>query len=152
MPFRLKRWFRLPLFVSAMIFGGESIAVASRTLPYTASTVAVPVLKTSVNDAGQSIQYPRVRTPEVTMLRVKIPPGKTTGWHTHPVPGFAYILSGRLTLVMRDGRQSTFRAGQGFAESVDLLHNGKNLGTEPVDLVVVFLGQKGHPFVVKPKP
>lgn len=153
MTFCLKLCFRFPLFVvSALIFGGEPIAAVLRTLPYTASTVAVPVLKSSVNDAGQSIRYPRDGTAEVTMLRVKIPPGKTTGWHTHPVPGFAYILSGTLTVVMRDGRQIPFSAGQGFAESVDLPHNGKNLGTAPVDLVVVFLGKKGHSFVVKSEP
>jgi len=70
MTFCLKLCFRFPVFVSALIFGGEPIAAVSRTLPYTASTVAVPVLKSSVNDAGQSIRYPRDGTAEVTMLRV----------------------------------------------------------------------------------
>ncbi len=145
----------MPVPLPALAYGvilGVVAVTASPTPPYTAATKVVPVLKSSVDDAGQPIQYPRGGSPEVTMLRVRIPPGKETGWHTHPVAGFAYVLSGSLTIAMRDGRRRTFTAGQGFAESVDRVHDGKNLGTTPVDLIVVFLGRKGHPFVVKAKP
>jgi quercetin dioxygenase-like cupin family protein len=69
--------------------------------------------------------------PDVTMLRVEIPPGRETGWHTHPVPSFAYVISGTLTVASKDGRQLRFSATQGLAESVDVLHDGKNLDATP---------------------
>jgi quercetin dioxygenase-like cupin family protein len=65
------------------------------------------------------------------MLRVEIPPGRETRWHTHPVPGFAYVISGTLTVALKDGRQLRFTASQSLAESVDVLHDGKNLDAMP---------------------
>jgi hypothetical protein len=32
---------------------------------------------------------------------------------------------------------------------VNTLHNGKNLGTEPVEILVFFSGEKGKPLTVK---
>ncbi|WP_051711399.1 cupin domain-containing protein [Andreprevotia chitinilytica] len=116
---------------------------------YNQAVVAVPVLKTTTTSIGQPIQYPATVKPEVTSLRVDIPPGKETGWHTHPVPGFAYVLAGTLTIELEGGKQLQFNAGQGFAEVVNTLHNGKNLGTEPVKLLVTFAGESGSPFAVK---
>jgi quercetin dioxygenase-like cupin family protein len=121
----------------------------SSTVP-TVPTKIVTILKSSVNDAGQAIRYPQGGVPEVTMLRVEIPPGRETGWHTHPVPSFAYVISGTLTVALKNGRQLRFTASQGLAESVDVLHDGKNLGATPVELVVVYLGEKSHPIVVRP--
>ena len=67
------------------------------------------------------------------MLRVEIPLGRETGWHTHPVPSFAYVISGTLTVASKDGRQLRFTASQCLAESVDVLHDGKTLGATPVE-------------------
>jgi quercetin dioxygenase-like cupin family protein len=127
-----------------------AFATTSHSLSSTATTKVVTILKSSVNDAGQAIRYPQGGIPEVTMLRVEIPPGRETGWHTHPAPSFAYVISGTLTVALKDGRQLRFTASQGLAESVDVLHDGKNLGATPVELVVVYLGEKRHPIVVRP--
>jgi hypothetical protein len=40
------------------------------------------------------------------------------------------------------------RASQGLTESVDVLHDGKNVGATPVELVVVYLGEKSNPILV----
>jgi quercetin dioxygenase-like cupin family protein len=85
----------------------------------------------------------------VTALEVEIAPGKETGWHKHPVPGYAYVLSGILTIEMEDGQHFQFEAGKALVEVIHTPHNGKNLGTEPVRLVVFFIGEAGKPFTMR---
>ncbi|WP_028449073.1 MULTISPECIES: cupin domain-containing protein [Chitinibacter] len=116
---------------------------------YKKEVTATVVFKSGKTANGQPILYPTTDAPEATMLHVEIPVGKETGWHQHPVPGYAYILNGALTVYLKDGSSNTFRAGQGFAEVENTLHNGKNEGNEPVKLVVVFTGIAGQPVTVK---
>jgi quercetin dioxygenase-like cupin family protein len=139
-----------PVACATLLTMIAAFAMTSHSLSSAATTKVVTILKSSVNDAGQAIRYPQGGIPEVTMLRVEIPPGRETGWHTHPAPSFAYVISGTLTVALKDGRQLRFTASQGLAESVDVLHDGKNLGATPVELVVVYLGEKRHPIVVRP--
>jgi quercetin dioxygenase-like cupin family protein len=77
---------------------------------------------------------------------VEIPPGAQTGWHKHPYPCFAYILSGSLTVEMEGGKVHELTAGQAMAESVNVMHNGKNTGEEPVKLVMFVMGEREKPF------
>lgn len=109
-----------------------------------------PLLRETVTSAGQPIVYPKTENPEVTAVRVIIPPGAETGWHKHPFPCYGYILSGSLTVEMEGGKVEHPSAGQALIECVDMLHNGKNTGTEPVELVMFVTGEKGLPFTVKP--
>jgi quercetin dioxygenase-like cupin family protein len=118
---------------------------------YKKEVTATVVFKSGSTANGQPLLYPTTDQPEATMLHVEIPAGKETGWHKHPVQGYAYILAGQLTVNLKDGSSSTFRAGQGFAEVANTLHNGKNEGSEPVKLVVVFTGIAGQPFTIKEK-
>jgi quercetin dioxygenase-like cupin family protein len=118
---------------------------------YEAGVKTTRLLKTATTTIGQPIQYPETDSAEVTALRVEIPPGKETGWHKHPAPGYGYILSGKLTLEVEGGGSFQFEAGQAFVEVVNTLHNGKNLGTEPVEILVFFSGEKGKPFTVMEK-
>jgi quercetin dioxygenase-like cupin family protein len=116
---------------------------------YKKEVTATVVFKSGTTASGQPIIYPTTEQPEATMLHVEIPAGKETGWHKHPVPGFAYILSGQLNVQLKDGSSHSYRAGQGFAEVANTLHNGVNEGSEPVKLVVVFTGIVGQPYTVK---
>jgi quercetin dioxygenase-like cupin family protein len=108
-----------------------------------------PLLRTTTDAAGQPLAYPRTDNPQITAAMVEIPPGAQTGWHSHPYPCVAYILSGSLSVEMEDGRVHKLTAGQAFAESVNVLHNGKNTGTEPVKLVLFAMGEKDRPFTEK---
>ena len=85
----------------------------------------------------------------VRVTEWRFAPGAETGWHRHPVPGAGYILSGKLTLLVDGGRVFELTPGQAFTETVDTLHNGRNLGSEPVVLLVTWLGQEGKPYTVK---
>jgi quercetin dioxygenase-like cupin family protein len=109
-----------------------------------------PLMRTTTDAAGQPIAYPQTDQPQLSGVMVEIPPGAQTGWHKHPYPCVAYILSGSLTVEMEDGQVHQITAGQALAESVNVMHNGKNTGTEPVKLVMFVIGEKDKPFTVKP--
>ncbi len=110
----------------------------------------VTVIKKAVTTAsGQNMEYPKAGKPEVTALLVEIPPGKETGWHLHPVPVYAYVLTGTLTAEMENGERRDYGEGEAIFEAVNTPHNGKNLGKVPVKLVVFYTGEEGKPVTVK---
>ena len=116
---------------------------------YQKQVQVTPLLKTTTTSASQPIAYPQIANPEVTALLVEIPPGAETGWHKHPFPCYAYILSGELSVDFEGGKANHFAAGQAFAEGVNLLHNGRNIGPEPVRLVMFVTGEKDKSFTVR---
>lgn len=113
-----------------------------------AAVKATQVLKTTTSWNGEPIVYPQ-GTAEVTGLVVEIAPGGETGWHLHPVPSFALMLQGTLEVRTRDGRVKRVHAGDAFAEVRNTWHNGRNVGTVPVKLVVFYAGAVGKPVSVK---
>jgi len=117
---------------------------------YNSQVQTTELLKTTQNAAGQDIVYPSTAHPQVTGLKVKIPAGSETGWHSHTVPGYAYVLSGSLTLQYDTGLPRVFKAGEAFVEASGILHNGRNQGAEDVVLVVFFTGEVGSAFTLKP--
>lgn len=119
---------------------------------YSTGVTSKALVRTSVTGNGQSISYPVTDKPEVTAMTVELMPGAETGWHMHPVPVYAYVISGRLSVEIEGGKQLSFSAGEAIIEVVNTLHNGKNMGTEPVKLAVFYLGAAGIPNVIKPAP
>lgn len=143
----------LSKIVAALFLG---ILIASAEPPsfqgYQNVIKVTPLLKSTETLAGQPIVYPTVAQPQVTAAMVEIPPGAETGWHQHPYPCYAYLLSGQLTVELADGTKHEIKAGEAFAESVNLAHNGKNTGTETVRLVMFVTGEVDKPFTVKEAP
>lgn len=114
------------------------------------SGVASKVLsKTTVTGNGQKITYPPTDKAEVTAMTVDLAPGSETGWHTHPVPVYAYVVSGNLSVELEDGKLLSFAAGDAIIEVVNTMHNGRNSGAVPVKLAVFYLGAEGIPNVVR---
>jgi quercetin dioxygenase-like cupin family protein len=130
---------------------GLSLYAEPVPVEYNRTVHATPLLSATTTASGQPIEYPRTDKPLVTMLLVEIPPGAETGWHKHPVPCYAYILSGSVTVELEGGRSNTFHAGQAFAETVNTMHNGKNTGTEPVKIVMTAIGEQKEPIVIRPE-
>lgn len=124
----------------------------SEKSPYTGNVQVKTLLRTSTNSVGQTIEYPRDNKAEVSVLMVEIAPGGETGWHKHPVPIFAYILSGEITVHLANGDKHTFHQGEAAAESVNMLHNGVNEGKEPAKLLIFVAGEKTVPFTIKETP
>lgn len=123
-----------------------SLAVAA---DYNAGVSATVLKKTSVTSNGEKITYPQTARAEVTAMTVDLAPGAETGWHQHPVPVYAYVVAGNLSVELEGGKVLNFRAGEAIIEAVNTLHNGKNKGTEPVRLAVFYLGSEGRANVIK---
>lgn len=117
---------------------------------YNAGVTAKVLQKTGVTGSGQKIAYPCTDKAEVTAMTVELAPGAETGWHKHTMPVYAYVVNGTLAVELEGGKSLSFKAGDVIIEVVDTLHNGRNLGTEPVKLAVFYLGAEGLPNVIKP--
>jgi quercetin dioxygenase-like cupin family protein len=115
---------------------------------YDSSIRLEPLLKTDTTSIGQKIQYPAFENAEVSISKITIPPGASTGWHLHTFPVFAYVEKGTLTVDVKGNKTLVFSKGQSFSEVINVLHNGSNRGTEDVVLFAVFLGEKGKPLSV----
>jgi quercetin dioxygenase-like cupin family protein len=115
---------------------------------YNKDVVVEPLLKTDTTSIGQKISYPHVQDAEVTILKVTIPPGKSTGWHKHEFPVFAYVLKGTLTVELENGKIIQLPENSSFSEVIDTFHNGINKGTENVVLIAFYMGEKGKPLSI----
>jgi quercetin dioxygenase-like cupin family protein len=83
--------------------------------------------------------------PELTILKIVIPPNTTLPWHSHAEPNAAYVLSGTLHVETEDGHhQITLNAGVVLPEAVGTIHRGWTEGS-PVELIVFYAGAKNLP-------
>ncbi|HYD29322.1 MAG TPA: cupin domain-containing protein [Azospirillaceae bacterium] len=106
------------------------------------------ILETSTWGDGAPIEYPAGK-PLITSRITEIPPGTETGRHRHPIPLFAYMLEGELTIQPDDQPARVFKAGDAFME-LSSWHTGQNKGTVPVRLLAVYAGAEGTPLSIKP--
>jgi quercetin dioxygenase-like cupin family protein len=104
-----------------------------------------PLLKSSSDAAGQPIVYPHSGTAEITGVQVEIPVGQKTGWHIHPSPCVAYVLEGEVMVEIENGTKVNYKAGDSFAEVVNLRHCGHNTGSIPAKILMFVIGERGVP-------
>ena len=102
-----------------------------------------PLLKTDTTSIGQKINYPDFRNDEVTISKVTLQPGQSTGWHKHTFPVFAYVLKGNLTVELENNKTMQFPENSSFSEVLDTFHNGINKGKERLVLIAFYMGEKG---------
>ena len=124
----------------------NSFAVAAQ---YDAGVQGRVIIATETTTSGDPIRYPKSDEGKITVMEVVLAPGAETGWHKHPVPVYAYVLSGRLTVMMEDGKSFQFKEGDAIIEVVDVHHNGINKGDVPVRLIVFYTGVKDVPNVIR---
>lgn len=94
-------------------------------------------------------EYPE-GAPEMTLLRIVIPPGAIIDTHKHPMINVAYVVSGQLTIEASDGREQIVNAGEAVAELVEQWHGGRNDGDEKVVLLVFYAGVEGMALSSRP--
>ena len=74
-----------------------------------------------------------------------IAPGAATGRHSHPTPGFVYVIEGAVVLERDTKSPQTSKAGQAFAEMPNEIHNFKNASTtEPAMALGFQYARKGQ--------
>lgn len=130
----------LLLILCLHILTDQTVAQATTDQP----VISTQILQTTTTWNGAEMEYPATESAEITALHIEFAPGSETVWHRHPVPSLAYIMSGELEVKIKDGETKIFRKGDAFAEVIDTWHYGKNMGNEPVKLVVFYVGEKGR--------
>ncbi len=115
-----------------------------------ANTVEVDVLaKTSASWDGRSLPNYSNGKPEITILRIKIPPKVQLPLHEHPVINAGVLLKGELTVVTKDKEILHLKAGDSIVEVVGTWHYGKNEGNEPAEIIVFYAGVQDTPITIK---
>ena len=112
---------------------------------------STPILLSGVTNAGGPITYPATDSAEITALRIDIGPGGETGRHMHLYPAFVYVLEGAVDVEIEGKMAHSYKAGDSFLEAINMWHNGRNPGSVPVKLLVVFAGVRGKPNLVRPQ-
>jgi quercetin dioxygenase-like cupin family protein len=140
---RLKRVL-LPLTIGLFVLNGYA---QDKSNPE--SQVSTVLLKTDHSwDGVKYGSYPAGQ-PELTVLKISIPPHTALPWHTHPMPNAAYVLSGTLHVESKDGKhKTTLNAGDVLPEMVGTLHRGWT-EESPVQLIVFYAGVKDMPTAQK---
>lgn len=99
-------------------------------------------------DGSQLPEYPKGQ-PEITIMKIVIPPKTDLPIHEHPVINAGVLLKGELTVVTEDNKTLHLKAGEALVEVMKKWHYGKNEGSEPAEIIVFYAGTKGTPITVK---
>ncbi len=105
--------------------------------------------KTTHSWDGKELPRYKEGKPEITILKITIPPKMKLPLHTHPVINAGVLLKGELTVTTEDEKILHLKAGQGIVEVVDTWHYGMNNGSEPAEIIVFYAGVLGKPITVK---
>jgi quercetin dioxygenase-like cupin family protein len=132
-----------PVIALAVLF--FSIARAADDTP---ARVEVLAKSTSSWDNSLLPAFPKGQ-PEITILKITIPPGAQLPLHRHPVLNAGVLLTGELTVISEDQKTLHLRAGDSIVEVVDKWHYGKNEGNDPAQIIVFYAGIKDRPITVK---
>jgi len=133
--------------LAALVMVGSALVVErDRAGATPASGARGTVLSTGRLPGGFSLKTRHAS--QFTFQQVTIDPGGKTGWHTHPGRLLVVVASGELTRVQAHGcRTHVYRKGDAFIERGGNhdVHQGLNLGSEPVVLHVLYVTPTGHP-------
>lgn len=102
------------------------------------------LLSTTKTIIGEDIAYPPGKA-KLTAVVVALKPGQSTGWHTHGIPTFGYVLEGELTVDYGPHGKRVYKAGNALAEAIHAPHDGTNTGKGVMRVLAVFMGAEGLP-------
>ena len=133
------------LMVGALLLCPAVWCYADTTLG-SVESIEVEVLSKSTSMwNGQPIPPYAHGTPEISIVRVTIPPGQALPLHEHPFATAGVLLQGHLEVRTPSGQQAELHAGEGLIELVNLPHAGANIGDIPAVILVVYAGIQGEP-------
>jgi quercetin dioxygenase-like cupin family protein len=126
------------------------LLLSSNALAEDVNAIQSSVLaKSSLSWDGNHLpEYPKGPS-EITILRIKIPPGAQLPLHMHPVINAGVLLSGELTVITEDNMTINLKAGEAIVEVVNKWHYGKNEGNSTAEIIVFYAGIPDTPITVK---
>ena len=131
-----------PVSILLALWAGAAAALAEDQAPQQYQNLLTLLLQGGTDVLDAPLVYPEGPV-NITTAIVTIPPGGTTGWHSHEVPLFAHILEGELTVDYGEKGTRTYRAGDSVFEAVNWPHDGTNTGDVPMRLLAVYMGGGG---------
>jgi quercetin dioxygenase-like cupin family protein len=109
------------------------------------------VLVTDVTASGQPLTLPS-KDAQLIVSTYEIAPGATLPEHKHVFQRYGYVLAGTLRVTNTETDKSdVYNTGDFIAEAVGQWHQGANIGTETVKLLVIDQVEKGRSNVVLKK-
>lgn len=96
----------------------------------------------------QTLAQATVNGHDYVTKQITIAPGGSTGWHWHPGRVFGVVRTGTLTHDVADcSVDGVYPAGSPITEGSgpDDVHIGRNLGTDPVVMWVLYIDPAGAP-------
>ena len=112
-------------------------------------TATVDVLaKTGKSWNGTELPNYATGKPEITILRIQIPPKTQLPFHTHPVINAGVLLKGELTVITKKGEVLHLKAGDPVVEVVNQWHYGINEGDETAEIIVFYAGVQNSPITI----
>jgi quercetin dioxygenase-like cupin family protein len=106
------------------------------------------LVRTTTSWDGARLPRYGISAPEITILRISVPPHTDLSWHKHPVINAGVLISGELTVISEKQDTLYLKAGNPIVEVVNTWHYGRNEGDEPVDIIVFYAGKKNKPVTV----
>lgn len=112
---------------------------------YSDKIESVTLLKTTKSwDGTLYSAYPSGQ-PEISVLKISVPPNKALDWHKHPVINAAYIEKGEIQIERKeDGKTQWVKQGQVLPEMVNIAHRGRT-GDKGATLIVFYSGSPDIP-------
>lgn len=124
----------LLVFAVAAFASFTSIFVVNGVIEPTSDAIGVPDVPPIIGNVVVSIR-------EATFS-----PGGATLWHYHPGPTYAVVKSGTFTEDRGCGNIDTYSAGQAFFDAPGEIVQGRNEGSDPVDLYWTVVAPQDKPF------
>jgi quercetin dioxygenase-like cupin family protein len=87
---------------------------------------------------------------EAVTAKVDIPQGVSVGKHTHPGEEVAYVMQGTMQVEI-EGVAKTVKAGEPFLIPAGKVHDAKNIGTGPAQVLATYIVEKGKPLATPVK-
>jgi quercetin dioxygenase-like cupin family protein len=129
--------------------GDTGAVAAGATTGSTAAPAGPTVTPLAAALVPGPVDIERKHRSNVVTARIEFQPGDTTGWHFHPGPVFAQVVSGAVTLrhPARHGRCLTkvVRAGHGFFETPGAVHAADNRRQDQAVVYATFVLPPGAP-------
>ncbi|MFP3831904.1 cupin domain-containing protein [Chryseobacterium sp. SIMBA_028] len=142
-----KKLFCTALFVvlSTLNLSCDNSSSNDHPSEYSDKIESVTLLKTTKSwDGTLYPAYPSGQ-PEISVLKISVPPNKALDWHKHPVINAAYIEKGEIQIERKeDGKTQWVKQGQVLPEMVNIAHRGKT-GDKGATLIVFYSGSPDIP-------
>ncbi|MCG9677379.1 cupin domain-containing protein [Vibrio sp. Isolate23] len=146
------------LFIAACLtvsLSGQSFANEEQSLGDKMTPKVEQLAKSSRSWEGSELPSYGQGIPEITVLKITIPPKAQLPLHEHPAINAGVLTKGQLTVITQDevkGKKVLeMKAGDSLVEVVNTCHYGRNEGNEPAEIIVFYAGIKDAPVTVSSK-